>query len=82
MAMLETEFGAFPQPECWSPQRQPLLAVVYFIGFAIIAALVIFSFFIGAICGGMGDALAEYDEKEEADKIIMTQKKVNEADPK
>ncbi len=80
--MLKTEYGNFPTRECWSPHRQPGLTVIYFIAFVLIAAFVIFSFFIGAVCGGMSDALEEFEKEEENLRRKQSEKLANEADPK
>ena len=50
---IQTPMGEFPTNECWSPVRQPMFSAIYFIFFELIAAFVIMSLFIGAVCGGM-----------------------------
>jgi hypothetical protein len=42
----------FYQAACWHPIAQPVLATVYFVSFVLLAAFVILSLFIGAVCSG------------------------------
>ena len=66
--MLLTDFGDFPIAECWHPKRQPVISTVFFVLFVIIAAFIILSLFIGAVCGGMNDALNEFNESDAREK--------------
>ena len=62
-----TEYGDFPARDCWHPKRQPVIAIVYFVAFVLIAAFVVLSLFIGAVCGGMNDALETFKAQEQAE---------------
>jgi hypothetical protein len=55
-----TEYGYFYYNTCWSPAAQPVFSVIYFVFFTVIAAFVMLSLFIGAVCGGMSDAMANF----------------------
>ena len=63
-----TDFGYFYYQTCWSPVKQPIFSVVYFIFFTVIAAFVMLSLFIGAVCGGMSDAMANFKAEEDAER--------------
>jgi hypothetical protein len=41
------------------------ISVIFFILFVLLAAFVITSLFIGAVCGGMADAMDEFKAEEE-----------------
>ena len=53
MKIYKTSLGEFPANQCWSPVAQPFFSAVFFIFFELIAAFVILSLFVGAVCGGM-----------------------------
>lgn len=74
-------FGGFPRRECWHPKRQPFVASLYFMSFFIIGAFVVFSLFIGAITGGMDEALAEYQERSEAERLEKDSQSVDSVNP-
>lgn len=61
---VHTALGNFPASECWSPSTQPLTASVFCVVFVLISAYVMLSLFIGAVCGGMNDALDDFKEAE------------------
>ena len=63
-----TPFGYLPLNLCWSSQPQPLLSTVYFIFFVLIAAFVMLSLFVGAVCGGMSEAMETFKEQERNDR--------------
>ena len=67
-AGFSTLFGYFPTNECWHPIAQPFISTVFFIFFTLIAAFVLLSLFVGAVCGGMGDAMEQFKEQEETEK--------------
>jgi hypothetical protein len=77
-----TQAGWFWARECWNPHRQPILVAFYFVSFPIIVAFVMFSTFIGAVTGGMADAMDEFKEEEEKEKKKKAQKLADQADPK
>jgi hypothetical protein len=58
-----TKFGYFPVRECWKPSRKPFISTVFFLVFILIAAFVLLSLFVGAVCGGMSDALDAFKEQ-------------------
>mmetsp|Transcript_856 Transcript_856/g.1796 ORF Transcript_856/g.1796 Transcript_856/m.1796 type:complete len:1273 (-) Transcript_856:158-3976(-) len=60
--------GYFPANECWNPVRQPLVATAFFILFILIAAFVMLSLFVGAVCGGMSEALEGFKEAQAAEE--------------
>jgi hypothetical protein len=45
--------------------------VLFFITFVLVAAFVIFSFFIGAVCNGMTDALSDFEKAEDEMMVWM-----------
>ena len=61
----QTQLGSFHLNECWHPRPQPLLSVVFFITFILVAAFVMLSLFVGAVCGGMSDAMDAFKTSEE-----------------
>ena len=63
---MDTKLGYFPLNECWKPQAQPVMATAFSILFVLIAAFVMLSLFIGAVCGGMSEALDKFKEDAEA----------------
>ena len=65
---LGTPFGFFPMRYCWKPQPQPFLSTVYFLLFVLIAAFVMLSLFVGAVCGGMSEAMESFKEQERKEK--------------
>lgn len=77
-----TDWGSFPVRECWRPKRQAVIATIYYVSFTILVSFVIFSFFIGAVVGGMADALEEFEKSEAEEKLRLTQKLSLETDPK
>jgi hypothetical protein len=79
---IHTDFGWFWNRVCWEPQRQPVLIVVYLVAFTVIAAFVMFSCFIGAVTGGMADAMDEFKEQEEKDKAKKASRLAEKEDPK
>jgi voltage-gated sodium channel len=66
--LTKTGYGKFPTRECWHSRRQPLVTTLFFVSFVIIGAFIMLSFFIGAVTGGMSQAMDEFDEKEERDR--------------
>ena len=60
--------GDFPANECWHPVGQPVVSIFFFIFFVLIASFIILSLFIGAVCGGMADAVEEFEEEERSAK--------------
>jgi hypothetical protein len=50
--MQTTLAGNFPLNQCWHPKRQPVISCIYFMSFVLVAAYVMLSLFIGAVCGG------------------------------
>jgi voltage-gated sodium channel len=70
----QTKFGSFPLNVCWHPKPQPMLASVFFVSFALIAGFVMLSLFVGAVCGGMGDALDDFKAKEEIEKLALNKR--------
>ena len=67
-----TPYGRFPQRFCWHPKGHGAVAVLYWISFGIIVSFVILNVFIGAVTGGMGEALEEFkieDAKRLEEKI-------------
>lgn len=60
---IQTSLGDFPVAECWSPVAQPLFSAVFFIFFILVAAFVIMSLFVGAVCGGMYEAIDQFQEQ-------------------
>jgi hypothetical protein len=80
-----TQAGWFWAPECWNPHNQgpqQILAVIYFISFPIVVAFVMFSTFIGAVTGGMADAMDEFKKEEEKVKAKKAKKLADQDDPK
>ena len=80
-----TFFGYFHLNECWKPVASPAFAAAYFIFFTLIAAFVMLSLFIGAVCGGMSDAMEKFNENESIDKVTKEareQEQLNELDGK
>ena len=69
-----TTSGDFPAPTCWKPRRQPIISVCYFVLFLLLAAFVLLSLFIGAVCGGMADSLDEFKAREEKERDAMEAK--------
>ena len=63
-----TMAGYFYLPVCWNPKAQPALSAAFFILFVVIASFVMLSLFIGAVCGGMSDAMEEFKAKEKEEK--------------
>jgi voltage-gated sodium channel len=66
----QTQVGSFHLNECWHPTPQPLLAATFFISFILIAAFVMLSLFVGAVCGGMSDAMDAFKAQEEVQAYI------------
>ena len=56
-------FGAFRPYNCVQPMAQPVISAVYFILFVIIGCYIILSLFIGAVCGGMTEAIDKMREE-------------------
>ena len=65
-----TGYGYFFLPVCWKPIAQPAFSTFYFISFVVIAAFVMLSLFIGAVCGGMSDAMGSFKDGEKIDKAM------------
>ena len=65
-----TGYGYFFLPICWKPIAQPAFSTFYFISFVVIAAFVMLSLFIGAVCGGMSDAMGSFKDGEKIDKAM------------
>ena len=63
--MIRTDWGSFPKAICRKPQAQPKLAATYFVVFIFIAAFILLSIFIGAVCSGMAESMDEYRENAE-----------------
>jgi len=62
--MFDSIAGNFPANECWRVVGQPVVSTLFFIFFVLIAAFIILSLFIGAVCGGMSDAVEEFEAEE------------------
>ena len=62
--MFSSIAGDFPANECWHSVQQPVISIFFFIFFVLIASFIILSLFIGAVCGGMADAVEEFEEAE------------------
>ena len=67
-AGIGTGFGYFHLNECWHPSSQPLFASLFFIMFVVISSFVMLSLFIGAVCGGMSDAIDGFKANEKIEK--------------
>jgi hypothetical protein len=67
--MIKSHYGNFPDRVCWHPTKSPIIAAAYFMVFVIIAAFIILSLFIGAVVGGMNDALDAFKQQEYAAKV-------------
>lgn len=63
-----TPYGSFPMTECWHPHRQAAIIAVYYVLFIIMAAFIVLSLFIGAVCGGMNDAMTYYADKGDVER--------------
>lgn len=70
----DTVLGYFPEFACYAPQPQMVLSVVYFVFFILIAAFVMLSLFVGAVCGGMSEALDQMTEMEDKAKQKKAEK--------
>ena len=79
--MIKTAFGGIPKYECWHPRKQPGLAMLYFISFALLAAFILFSLFIGAAAGGMNDAYDEFNEEQAVLRAEAITKSADDDDP-
>jgi hypothetical protein len=66
--MMITHLGTFRQSECWHSKGQPAIATIFYISFVIIASFIVLSLFIGAVCGGMAEALDEFEAEDERAK--------------
>ena len=81
MMKFHTITGNFFANQCWSPKAQPAIATIYFISF-IVVAFIIFSLFIGAVCGGMADSLEHFEEEDQLKKEAEAVRVAALADPK
>ena len=66
--MFSSIAGDFPANECWHSVGQPVISTLFVIFFVLIASFIILSLFIGAVCGGMADAVEEFEEEEKKAK--------------
>ncbi len=53
-----TQYGSYLANVCWKPRAQPGITAAYFIIFVFIGCFIILSLFIGAVTGGMCDAMS------------------------
>mmetsp|Transcript_28177 Transcript_28177/g.33391 ORF Transcript_28177/g.33391 Transcript_28177/m.33391 type:complete len:1260 (+) Transcript_28177:99-3878(+) len=67
----ETKAGIFPPLHCDHPSAQPYLSAFFFITFILIAAFVTMALFVGAVTGGMYEALDDFKEEEEKERIKL-----------
>ena len=82
MMKFGTLTGDFFANQCWSPRGQPAIATVYFISFIVVASFIIFSLFIGAVCGGMSESLEHFEEEDRRAKETEAARVAALADPK
>ena len=80
--MFDSIAGNFPANECWHPAAQPVVSIFFFIFFVLIASFIILSLFIGAVCGGMADAVEEFEEEERKAKDAEKARLASLEDPK
>lgn len=62
--MLTTRYGTFRERSCWHPRGHASYAVAYFFTFALFAGFILTSLFIGAVTGGMAEALQEFEDEQ------------------
>jgi voltage-gated sodium channel len=74
---LGTGYGYFFLNVCWHPSSQPMLASGFFILFTVISSFVMLSLFIGAVCGGMSDAMEGFKAAERKDKKEREEKEAS-----
>jgi voltage-gated sodium channel len=65
---IKTEAGVFMGLGCDKPKGQPLLSAFFFIAFILIAAFVTMALFVGAVCGGMYEAIDDFRAQQEEEK--------------
>jgi hypothetical protein len=78
---IDTLFGSFWLRECWHPRRQAVLSSVFHVCFVFITAFVVFSCFIGAVTGGMADAVEDFHQAEAAEKAKRAASQAEREDP-
>jgi hypothetical protein len=78
---IDTLFGSFWLRECWHPRRQAVLSSVFHVCFVFITAFVVFSCFIGAVTGGMADAISDFEKQEKEEKAIKSKQIAESIDP-
>jgi hypothetical protein len=79
---ISTDYGFFWASECWHPRRQAVLSTAFHVSFAFITAFIIFSVFIGAVTGGMSDAIDEFAANNEAEDMRTEMRIAHREDPK
>lgn len=52
-----TLYGMYDGNVCWKPRRQAVVSVCYFVVFVFMGCFIILSLFVGAVCGGMSEAI-------------------------
>ena len=57
--VVDTGYGTFPLYDCYSPQSQPVVSVIFFFIFTVVTSMVIMSLFIGAITMAMFGAFED-----------------------
>ena len=80
--MVPTVLGNLPVNECWAPRRQPAVATIYYVSWIVVGGFVLFSFFVGAIVGGMNEALDEFKAQEKKESDDKAEKLANASNPK
>ncbi len=80
--LYDTIAGEFPQNVCWKPRMNPAIITIYAIIFVILSAFILLSMFIGAVCGGMSDAMLEFEAKEAIERATRAAKGANGGDPR
>jgi hypothetical protein len=78
--MEHTKAGDFPGLLCEHPNPQPFIAAVFFISFVLVAAFVIMALFVGAVCGGMYEALDDFKLQEEEEAELREKELAEEED--
>lgn len=79
---IDTDFGQFNDRVCWHPRKHAAFASVYFYIFALLGGFVLLSLFIGAVCNGMDEAIAEHKDRVERDRKARVTRAAGIVDPK
>jgi len=66
---ISSDAGTFTDLGCDNPKGQPLLSACFFVAFILIAAFVAMALFVGAVCGGMYEAIDQFKVAEEEEKV-------------